>query len=145
MNSIWVSHAGEVSNSWILQPPLPRCTLAGGWNYKMQETQTASYQKHQMCGQSGGEGLLNRGWSWCLRPFTYMEYLEEAPGSWLRVRSALAVLAALGMNHQMENLSLQTLHRGAGAADSAHFWLQLRDFKVEKLQGRPCRGRRREP
>ena len=36
--------------------------------------------------------------------------LEEAPGSWLRIGTALAVVANWGVNHRMEDLSASPLY-----------------------------------
>nr|XP_051688494.1 acyl-protein thioesterase 1 isoform X5 [Oryctolagus cuniculus] len=48
----------------------------------------------------------SRRWSKCLSPCTHVGDLEEAPGSWFQIGSALEVVALLGVNQRMEDLSL---------------------------------------
>ncbi|XP_069931098.1 acyl-protein thioesterase 1 isoform X3 [Oryctolagus cuniculus] len=48
----------------------------------------------------------SRRWSKCLGPCTHVGDLEEAPGSWFQIGSALEVVALLGVNQRMEDLSL---------------------------------------
>ena len=46
------------------------------------------------------------GWPKCLGPCTSMGGQEEAPGSWLRIGAAPAVVAIWGVNQWKEDLSL---------------------------------------
>nr|XP_051706129.1 uncharacterized protein LOC127492053 isoform X2 [Oryctolagus cuniculus] len=46
-----------------------------------------------------------RRWPKSLGPCTHVGDPEEAPGSWLRIGTALAIVAIWGVNHQMEDLS----------------------------------------
>ena len=41
-----------------------------------------------------------------LGPYTWLGDLEEAPGSWLWIGSALAIVAGWGVNHWTEDLLL---------------------------------------
>ena len=50
-----------------------------------------------------------------LGPLHHVGDLEEAPGSWLRIGAAPAIVAIWGVNQQMEDFCLRKNKTGAGA------------------------------
>ena len=56
------------------------------------------------CGLESSQGRPK-----ALGPCTRMGDLEEAPGSWLQISSALAIVAIWGVNKRMEYLCMSSL------------------------------------